>query len=80
MKLRPAILEFFTLPPPVRFAALILATVALGLMAGCAGFNVQGVVTLTYNTGAVTQAIMTPGVKEVQAPKAAASAPKGTGI
>jgi hypothetical protein len=42
MKLRPAILTALTLPPPLRLAILILATIALGLMAGCASLTEAG--------------------------------------
>lgn len=31
------------------------------LLTGCAGFNVQGTVTATYNTSAITNATMNPG-------------------
>jgi hypothetical protein len=76
MKIRPAILQFFTLPPPVRLGAVILATVALGLLAGCAGLNVSWDFQASYNRE------VSPINLDLRTapPKAPASAPKGTGI
>jgi hypothetical protein len=77
-KIRPAILQFFTLPPPVRLGAVILATVALGLLAGCstAGLNVSWDFQASYNRE------VSPLNLDIRVvpPKAPASAPKGTGI
>lgn len=41
--------------------ALLLATSAAA--SGCSGLNVSGVLTMTYNTPAITQAVMTPGAE-----------------
>ena len=38
-----------------------LLLVALALLAGCAGLNVQWVATASYNSPASTQAVLTPG-------------------
>jgi len=47
-----------------NFFGFLLGLVLLGallLLTGCAGLNVSGVVTATYNTPATTQATLTPG-------------------
>jgi hypothetical protein len=41
----------------------LCAIVAVLLLSGCAGLNVQAVFTATYNTQAVTTATMMPGAK-----------------
>ena len=45
----------------------IYALLAIFMLAGCAGLNVQWTAVATYNTPAVTTATMTPG-KEAQKP------------
>ena len=43
-----------------HFAILLL----VALLPGCAGLNVSGAITATYNTPAVTSVTMTPGAEE----------------
>ena len=45
----------------------LLPLLAISLLAGCAGLNVSGAATITYNTPAVTSVTMTPGADEVPA-------------
>ena len=41
--------------------AWLFLLLAAALLAGCAGLNVSGAATITYNTPAVTVVTMTPG-------------------
>lgn len=58
---------------------LMLATVAaLAVLVGCSGLNVSWVATASYNTPAVTQAVMTPGMAK-PSPSAATTTSAGGG-
>ena len=46
----------------------IYLLLAIFLLAGCAGLNVQWALTATYNTQAVTGTVMNPGAKEAEKP------------
>ena len=46
--------------------SLLMLTAAL-LLSGCAGLNVTWVATASYNTPAVTQSVMMPGVETTEA-------------